>query len=108
LTDAARYVRQMLVAEIGDAGQARLEGAVAHLSGDGLGHEIAAAYAARAGIGQVLPGPIDEAALAPSFIESPAARAMVAGSRSALAAIRAALDLPEGKTAGAPGTPGSR
>jgi adenylyltransferase/sulfurtransferase len=95
--DRARYARQMLVAEIGEAGQARLLAATARVAGDGLHHEIATAYASRAGIGTVLAGPIDDA-LAPSFVSTPAARAVIAGSRAALASIRAALGaMPEEK-----------
>jgi hypothetical protein len=81
----------MLLADIGESGQARLQGAVAALAGDGLSHEIASLYALRAGLGEVIPGPIDEAKLAPAFLENPAARAVVAGSRAALLALRAAL-----------------
>ena len=85
-----RYARQMLVSEIGERGQHRLEAATAELAGAGLAHDVAEAYARRAGIGVVVPGAIDPA-LAPSFLESEAARAVVAGSRSALAAIRSAV-----------------
>ena len=91
MIDRVRYVRQMLVAEIGEAGQVRLREGTARLSGQGLAHEVAAAYAARAGVGDVVPGPIDEEALAPPFLTEPAARAVVAGSRAALASLRAAL-----------------
>jgi hypothetical protein len=83
----------MLVAEIGEAGQARLAQAVAPLSGDGLAHEIATAYASRAGIGRVVRGAIDERSLVPAFLEEPAVRSVVAGSRAALAAIRRALGM---------------
>src|SRR5262249_48581266 len=86
-----RYVRQMLLVEIGEAGQGRLGRADARVGGEGLSHEVATAYAVRAGIARVVPGRIDEAALAPSFLEIPAARATLAGSRAALTAIRAAL-----------------
>jgi hypothetical protein len=81
----------MLVAEIGDAGQARLEASTALVAGEGLAHEVAAAYASRAGIGKVERGPVDDG-LAPAFLVEPAARAVVAGSRAALASIRAALE----------------
>jgi hypothetical protein len=91
VNDRRRYVRQVLVAEIGEAGQARLAGGVAPLSGPGLAHEIAAAYASRAGIGSVVSGPVDVGALAPAFLEEPAARAVVAGSRAALSSLRTAL-----------------
>jgi len=88
----ARWVRQMLVAEIGEAGQARLAKGTARVAGEGLAHEIGMAYALRADIGRVVPGPIDEARLAPAFLRAPAARAMVAGSRAALSALRSALE----------------
>ena len=87
----ARYVRQMLLAEIGVAGQARLASAVAAVAGNGLCHEIASAYATRAGIGTVVPGVIDADQLAPDFLSQSAARAVVAGSRAALASMRQAL-----------------
>ena len=91
MNDRARYERQMLLAEIGQTGQERLEKAVAALAGDGLCHEIATSYAVRAGIGRVVPGTIDETHLAPSFVRGSATRAVVAGSRAALLALRAAL-----------------
>jgi hypothetical protein len=86
--DASRYVRQMLVAEIGEAGQARLQAATFPLVGKGLLYEIACAYATRGGVGSLAPGALDEASLVPAFVENPAARSMVAGSRAALAAMR--------------------
>jgi hypothetical protein len=91
VTNRLQFVRQMLVAEVGEAGQARLEAATFALAGDGLAHQIAQAYAARAGVGSVVQGPIDEGALVPSFVENAAARSVVAGSRAALAAMRAIL-----------------
>jgi hypothetical protein len=86
----------MLVAEIGDEGQTRLERGVARVGGDGFAHEIAHVYAARGGVGEILPGAVDEASLAPPFLLFPAARATVAGSRAALAAMRDALGLSHG------------
>lgn len=90
-----RYARQMLVAEVGDIGQERLARATVALFGDGLAHRIACAYAERAGVGEIISGPLDEAALAPPFVMNPATRAVVAGARAALAAMRAVL-LPAG------------
>jgi len=92
VSEALRYVRQMMLAEIGEAGQAKLTGAVVALRGAGLAHEIATSYAERAGVGQVVDGPIDEAALAPDFLRHAATRAVVAGSRAALSAVRVALE----------------
>jgi hypothetical protein len=82
----------MLLVEIGEKGQHLLEAATADLGGVGLAHEVAEAYARRAGIGNVAPGTIDSA-LAPSFLKNPAARDVVAGSRAALSAVRAALGM---------------
>ncbi len=92
MSDSLRYARQVLLVEIGERGQRLLEAATAPLGGDGLDHEIAEAYARRAGIGHVVAGDID-GALAPQFLENAAARAMVAGSRAALSAVRAALGM---------------
>jgi hypothetical protein len=86
----------MLLAEIGEDGQRRLGGAMAAVAGQSLAHEIASSYARRAGIGTIAPGAIDELALAPSFLEYAAPRAVVAGSRSALAALRDALGVGTG------------
>jgi len=86
-----RYARQMLLPEIGEDGQRRLGAAVAQVAGHGLGHEIATAYALRAGMGSVGPGKVDELALAPSFVEHAGPRAVIAGSRAALASLRDAL-----------------
>jgi hypothetical protein len=81
----------MIVAGVGEAGQIRLGEAVAPVLGSGLVHEVATEYARRAGIGRIAPGAIDEGALAPSFLELRATRAVVAGSRAALAVMRAAI-----------------
>jgi hypothetical protein len=91
-----RYARQILVAEVGETGQERLAQATVALSGAGLAHRIACAYAERAGVGKIVSGPLDETALAPSFVMNPANRAVVAGARAALAAMRAVL-LPGGR-----------
>jgi hypothetical protein len=80
----------MLLAEIGESGQRRLESATAALGGAGLAHEVGEAYARRAGIARIVPGTID-ASLAPPFLENETARAVVAGSRQALASIREAI-----------------
>src|SRR5262249_3284771 len=88
--DRARYARQIMLVEIGEDGQSRLEGPTATVGGDGLAHEVAEAYARRAGIERIERGTID-GRLAPAFLENAAARAVVAGSRAALAVMRAAL-----------------
>jgi hypothetical protein len=102
MTDPARFLRQVLLPEIGEAGQRRLEAATAAVAqpdggGEGaLGHEVASAYALGAGFASVTPGPIDRAALAPeAIVATPAAREVLAGARAALAAMRSALDSTE-------------
>ena len=90
MSQQLRYARQLLLVEIGENGQRLLQAASADLGGVGLDHEVAVAYATRAGIGNIGCGAID-GTLAPSFLENPAARAVVAGSRAALSAMRTAL-----------------
>lgn len=89
---SARFVRQILLPEIGEAGQARLAQARAAVGGPSLAHEIAGLYARGAGFAELVPGAIDVDALAPvSLVSTPAARALLAGSRAALAEIRRAV-----------------
>ncbi|AGP39095.1 hypothetical protein [Sorangium cellulosum] len=100
--DDPRYLRQVLLAEIGPEGQARLGAATACvLGGDGappLAREVAERYARGAGFGALAEGALDVDALAPAdLVASPAARAVLAGARAALAEMRAAL----GRGAGA-------
>lgn len=91
MIDRARHLRQILVAEIGEAGQARIANAEAMVLGTGLAHEVAARFAEGAGFARLLTGEVSEAALAPAFVHLPAARAVLSGSRSALREIRRAL-----------------
>ncbi|WP_433927684.1 hypothetical protein AB3662_31835 [Sorangium cellulosum] len=99
--DDPRYLRQVLLAEVGPEGQARLGAATARVLGGGggggappLAHEVAERYARGAGFGAVAAGAIDLDALAPTdLVTSPAARAVLAGARAALAEMRAALGL---------------
>ena len=91
MSDFRRYARQMRLAEVGEDGQRRLGDAIAAVAGEGLKHEMATAYARRAGVGGIVAGEIDESCLTPAFIEHAAPRAVVAGSRAALAALRDAL-----------------
>jgi hypothetical protein len=85
-----RYLRQVLLAEVGPAGQRRLASATARLAGEGLAHEVAATYAARAGFARVVPGALGERAAPSGVVVEPAADAVLRGSRAALAAILAA------------------
>ena len=96
MSELRRYARQMLLAEVGAQGQHRLGAATAAVDGEGLQHEVATAYARRAGIGSIVPGDVDESYLAPSFLVHAAPRAVVAGSRAALASLRDALFAPPG------------
>jgi hypothetical protein len=87
-----RYVRQMMLPEIGEAGQRRIGAATAAVGGEGLAHEIAARYAQGAGFAAIAPGPVDVEASAPvALVKDDAARAVLAGSRAALAEIRRAI-----------------
>jgi len=89
----ARFVRQMLLPEIGIEGQARIGQATAAVGGVSPAHEIASLYAAGAGFASIAAGPIDVDALAPrAIVSSPAAREVLAGSRAALAALRRAVE----------------
>ena len=89
----ARFVRQMLLPEIGIEGQARIGQATAAVGGASPAHEIASLYTAGAGFASIAAGPIDVDALAPrAIVSSPAAREVLAGSRAALAALRRAVE----------------
>ena len=89
---SARFVRQVLLPEIGAEGQRRLEAAVAAVGGDGLAHEIAARYAAGAGFGGLQAGAVDVDALAPaSLVTHDPARQVLAGARAALAEMHRVL-----------------
>ncbi|AUX45546.1 thiamine biosynthesis protein ThiF [Sorangium cellulosum] len=91
--DDPRYLRQVLLAEIGPEGQARLGAATARVLGRAaLEHEVAERYARGAGFGALAEGAIDVDALAPrELVAAPSARAVLAGARAALAEMRAAL-----------------
>jgi hypothetical protein len=85
-------VRQILLPEIGEAGQRRIEAAPAAVAGEGLSHEVASRYAAGAGFAGTVPGSIDVDALAPvEIVVHPGARHVLAGARAALAEMRRAL-----------------
>ena len=70
-----RFVRQVLLPEIGIEGQARIGQATAAVGGDSPAHQIATLYAEGAGFGALAAGPIDLDALAPrAIVSSPAAQ----------------------------------
>ena len=94
MSDLGRYLRQVLLPEIGEQGQRRISTRAARVGGDdgSLAHEVAVLYARGAGFREVAPGPIDRAALAPfEMTKIPAAREVLAGARAALREIRLAL-----------------
>jgi len=92
MMDHERFVRQILLPEIGEAGQRRIGSEVAALGGDGLAHEVAARYAEGAGFASVAAGAIDVEALAPAaIVQTAAAREVLAGSRAALGELRRAV-----------------
>lgn len=84
--DAERFVRQMLVAEIGDAGQRAICAGEAAVLGPSAAHAVAERYARAAGFESFVPGEVRDE-LAPSFVVEPAARAVLSGSRAALSEI---------------------
>ena len=86
-----RYLRQILLAEIGTEGQAALERAHLCLSGETLAHDVATLYALRAGVGSVGNGEVPLDALAPvELCGNLAARQVLAGSRAAVRALLSA------------------
>jgi len=89
---SARFLRQVLLPEIGEAGQRRIEAASAAVAGEGLAGEVASRYAQGAGFAAVVPGAIDVEALAPAdLVHDPRAREILAGARAALGELRRAL-----------------
>jgi len=90
--DPARFLRQVMLPEVGDVGQRRIAASTAFVGGPGLAHEVAARYARAAGFGGVEAGTLDVASLAPAdLVWEDAPREVLAGARGALHAIRAAL-----------------
>ena len=94
MTDAARYLRQLLLVDVGAAGQARIAAATARVGGGTRAHAVAELYARRAGVATVAPAAAD--ALTPNeadaaLVTTPAAREALAGARLALTELRRAL-----------------
>ena len=97
MTDPERYLRQIILAGVGDEGQRRLASATASVGGIGLAHEIASAYCERAGFAGIDDGPIDIERLAPiELVAETPAREVLAGSRAGLAEMRRALGVGRG------------
>jgi len=87
--DFARYGRQILLAEVGREGQARLKHGVARVGGETLAHRVAALYAERAGFATIEEAPIDVESLAPpSSCARSVTREILAGARAATQAFR--------------------
>jgi hypothetical protein len=84
---SARFVRQVLVAEVGSAGQAAIEAASVEIAADGLTSETFLLYATAAGFGEVHVHP----AHIPGS-DTAAAAAVLEGARAAVRAIVATLD----------------
>lgn len=85
----ARYGRQILLREVGRAGQLEVLGAVAHVGGDTLANRVAETFARRAGFAEVSSGEVGVEQLAPRhLVVVPAARAVLAGARAALQRFR--------------------
>ena len=85
-----RYLRQVILVDVGPSGQRRIAEARAAVGGEGLGHAIATRYAERAGFAEVTPGAIDSQD-EDRVVATSAPAAVLAGSRAALRAILAAV-----------------
>ena len=94
-----RFARQIQLLEVGEAGQLAIVSGRAAVAGTGaparwlLRHRLAAEYARRAGFGElVAAAAISLDLLAPpSLVTQPAAREVLAASRLAVLALRAAV-----------------
>ncbi len=92
--DADRFLRQIILPEVGEGGQRAIGGATARVGGETLAHEVAALYAHAAGFGDVVAGAIDLERLAPeSLVRDETARLVLAGARAALEEIRRTLSM---------------
>lgn len=88
----ARFVRQILVPEIGEEGQRRILASSARVGEASLAGEVASLYARAAGFREVASGAIDQEALGGGgVIRNESAKQVLAGSRATLAAIRDAI-----------------
>ena len=91
MTDA-RYTRQVRLAEVGAAGQARLERTVATVGGEGLSSRVCARYLESAGVRVLYVTEPGETA-SPTWIATldPSAREVATGAYEALSVMRSAL-----------------
>jgi hypothetical protein len=87
--DAQRFARQIMVVEIGPAGQAAIGARAARVGGDPLAER----YALRAGFEGIAPATTPPVT-APEIVGDRDARAVVTAARAVLAEIRAAIEVP--------------
>lgn len=88
----SRFTRQIRLAEVGEAGQARLASARVRLATSGEARAIEERYLRAAGVGLAEPPAAEPAFAAPSLgIRHPAAQVVADGAFAALVAMRAAL-----------------
>jgi hypothetical protein len=91
MSSSERYLRQILVAEIGLLGQRSISSSEVALRGPSLAHEVATLYAVRAGVAGVREGQLALDELAPlDLCEYPGSRQVLAGARAACRALLAA------------------
>jgi hypothetical protein len=97
MADGDRYGRQRRLAEMGDAGQARLSASVMEVAGSD-GAILEAEYLHRAGVQRMslIPGKEPAPFRHEHFFKHPAARRVAAGAWRALTKIRRELGLDDG------------
>jgi hypothetical protein len=91
---SARFVRQLLVSEIGAAGQAAIESAVVELVAEGLTARVFRAYAEGAGFRAVRVHPPTHYAATPVAAPTGAPTEVLDGARAAVRAITTTLAIP--------------
>jgi hypothetical protein len=84
-----RFTRQVRLAEVGEAGQARLAGATIELRTRGEAAEIERRYLEAAGVGRVVERSEDGEPALPFEVRDDAAREVARGAHAALASLRA-------------------
>jgi hypothetical protein len=83
-----RYTRQVRLAEVGEAGQARLAAAAIELKTRGDAAEIERRYLEAAGAGRVVPRSAEDAHALPFEVRDPAAHDVARGAHAALESLR--------------------
>jgi hypothetical protein len=84
--DRVRFARQLILPEIGEAGQQALVQSSVALPDAGLTGEVARRYAKRAGVPTIVASPTPPTAV-PEWLQNPQCKQMVAGSIAACCAI---------------------